>query len=345
MTLRMGTVPRGQSPGDSPRGTVPKPARVGLESSTMRGAVESRNFQYTWGFLKVTMQTSTQQSTLRIEVTDRRIATLWLDGGGKSVVVLDRHLIQRLHTTLDAIEKNDDIQGLIVRSDCERVFIAGADLAEIDGLDDHGLHAYLAFGTTVFGRIASLPFPTVAAINGATLGGGLEIAMHCDALIISKINAGGKSFPVGLPEASLGICPGWGGSQLLPGRIGPELGIQSAATGTTFMSSSLPCGLATQLVETPEELQEAAEDWIQQHQSCGTTTLGIVQGNKTCIESLEHAKNTLEKTDAAKAVFHAVETGLREGWSAAVAVEQCELVRLRNTPSAREKLDAFLSKG
>ncbi len=330
---------------DSPLGTAPKPFRVGLESGTMRGAVESRNFQYMWGFLKEIMPTSTQQNALRFEVTDQGIATLWLDGGGKSVVVLNRNLIQRLHTTLDTIENKHDIQGLIVRSDCERVFIAGADLAEIDGLDDHGLHAYLAFGTTVFGRIASLPFPSVAAINGATLGGGLEIAMHCDALIISKVNAGGKPFPVGLPEASLGICPGWGGSQLLPARIFPELGIQSAATGTTFMSSDLPDGLATQLVETPEELQEAAEDWIQQHQSCGATTLGIIQGDEACIKSLEHAKNTLKRTDAAQAVFHAVETGLREGWSAAVAVEQCELVRLRNTPSAREKLDAFLSKG
>lgn len=287
-----------------------------------------------------------QQNILRFEVNTQGVATLWLGSDGKSVVVLDRKLIQRLNTTLDAIEQRDDIRGLVLQSDCERVFVAGADLAEIDSLDNHGLHAYLAFGTTVFARLAALPYPTVAAINGATLGGGLELAMHCDALFISKVNASGKPFSVGLPETSLGICPGWGGTQLLPSRIAPELGISSTATGTTFMSTDLPDGLATQLVETPEELQDAAEDWIQQNQSCGITSLGIVQDNKVeCTEGLASARTKTEITDAASAVFHAVESGIREGWSAAVAVEQCELVRLRNTPSAREKLDAFLSKG
>jgi enoyl-CoA hydratase/carnithine racemase len=292
------------------------------------------------------MPTSTQQNTLRYEINAQGIATLWLDGGDKSVVILNRSLIQRLHTTLDEIEQKSDIKGLILRSDCERVFVAGADLAEIDGLDDHGLHAYLAFGTTVFARLAALPYPTVAAIHGATLGGGLELAMHCNALVFSRTNAKGKPYPVGLPEAGLGICPGWGGTQLLPSRTNPELGISSAATGATSMSNELPEGLATVVVDSPDELQRAAEEWIHDNSTCGKTPLGMPPADEDdWNEGLATATDTLENTDAAKAVFYAVDTGIQEGWSAAVAVEQCELVRLRNTSTAREKLDAFLSKG
>ena len=292
------------------------------------------------------MTTSTQQNSLRIEVNDCSIATLWLDGGGSPVVVLNRALLQRLHTALDQLENLEGIKGLILRSDCDRVFVAGADLAEIDALDDQGLHAYLAFGTTVFGRIASLPYPTVAAIQGAALGGGLEIAMHCDALIASKETANGKPYPIGLPEVSLGLCPGWGGSQMLPARIDVQTAIEATATGTPFMTSDMPEGLITAFVHSPDELQEAAEHWLQ----CQTVQRHEIPAiNKDDAElyraGLEIAKETIQASDAANAVFLAIETGIKGGWSAAVALEQCELVRLRNTPATREKLDAFLSKG
>ncbi len=292
------------------------------------------------------MTTSTQQDTLKFEVNEAGIVTLWLNGGGRPVVVLDRNLIQRLNAALDSIEQLEDINGLVLHSDCERVFVAGADLAEIDSLDDPALHAYLAFGTTVFGRIASLPYTTVACINGATLGGGLEIAMHCDGLIASKTTAKGKPYPIGLPEAGLGICPGWGGSQMLAARIDPATAMKATATGTPFMVSDLPDGLVDEFVETPDELQAAAQSWIQNHEATGATPLSIdPKDSDAYTTALTTAKNETEQTEAADGVFLAIETGIREGWSAAVAIEQCELVRLRHTQTAREKLDAFLSKG
>jgi 3-hydroxyacyl-CoA dehydrogenase/enoyl-CoA hydratase/3-hydroxybutyryl-CoA epimerase len=312
----------------------------------MWGAAYSPFYPKNGGFLRDFMPTSTQQNTLRFEVNDTGIATLWLDGGERPVVVLDRSLIQRLNTALDSIEQRDDINGLVLRSDCERVFIAGADLAEIDSLDDPALHAYLAFGTTVFGRISALPFPTVACLNGATLGGGLEVAMHCDGVIAAKTTSRGKPYPIGLPEAGLGICPGWGGSQMLPARIDPTTAMKATATGKPFMVSDLPEGLVDVLVETPDDLQEIAEVWIANHDSTQPAPKAICPSeyDKYSV-ALETAKNETELTEAAQGVFQAVETGIREGWAAAVAIEQCELVRLRNTPPAREKLEAFLSKG
>ena len=292
------------------------------------------------------MTTTTGQHILRFEVNEAGITTLWLDSGDRQVVVLDRNLIQRLHSTLDVIEQRDAITGLLLRSDCQRVFVAGADLTEIDGLDDPALYAYLAFGTTVLGRISALPYPTLACINGATLGGGLEIAMHCDGLIASKTTAKGKPYPIGLPEAGLGLCPGWGGSQMLAARIDPTTAIKATATGTPFMISDLPEGLVDEFVETPEELQAAGEAWLSNQSAKAALPKAIEpKDGERYSSALAAVKTEIEPTQAATAVFLAIETGIKEGWVAAVAVEQCELVRLRSTTVAREKLDAFLSKG
>ncbi|MCH2146609.1 MAG: enoyl-CoA hydratase/isomerase family protein [Phycisphaerales bacterium] len=287
------------------------------------------------------MHTLTEQQSLRFEVSDNAIVTLWLDGGGRPVVVLDRHLIQRLNTTLDEIEALTDIKGLMLKSDCERVFVAGADLAEIDALDDHGLHGYLAFGTTVFTRIANLPYPTVALINGAALGGGLEIAMHCQGIIASTTNAKGKPYPIGLPEAGLGICPGWGGTQMLPARIDPAAALQATATGTTFMSNELPEGLCADMVESTGELDNAGLEWLAAQSKPDECIISV---NNDAV--FANAANVdLEPSEAANAVLLAYKTGVEQGYAAGVSIEQCELVKLRHTPTARQRLEAFLSKG
>ena len=294
------------------------------------------------------MTTSTEHHSLKLEVSDAGIATIWLDAGDRKVVVLDRSLIHRLNVTLEQLEAeaNSDTKGLMLRSDCDRVFVAGADLAEIDALDDQGLHAYLAFGTTVFGKIAALPYPTVALIQGAALGGGLEIAMHCDGLIISKYNEAGKPYPIGLPEASLGICPGWGGTQLLPARMDSTKAIHMTATGATFLSDNLPEGLGNVVVDSPDQLETEALLWLQSHTKTQTIPTSISPANgKKYEEALTDARECTKVTEAAGAVFEAVKTGISGGWTAGVAVEQCELVSLRNTQTARAKLDAFLSKG
>ncbi len=292
------------------------------------------------------MNTTTQTSLLRYEINDQGVVTLWLDGDGRPVVVLDRNLIQRLNATLDAINQEENITGLFLKSDCSRVFVAGADLAEIDALDDPALHAYLAFGTTVFGRLAELPFPSIALVSGAALGGGLEIAMHCDAIVASKVGGNEKPYPIGLPEAGLGICPGWGGSQMLPARIDPTVAIEATATGNLFKSSAMPEGLVDVLVETPEELETAATKWLSENQTVNRTIPRcIFNTEKNYKEAVETAKANLDTSESVQGVILAVETGIHQGWSDAIATEQCELVRLRNTPAAREKLEAFLSKG
>src|SRR5579871_3253462 len=98
------------------------------------------------------------------------------------------------------------------------VFCVGADVDEFARIESaeqaaEGSRA----GHGLFARIRALPFPTVAAINGACLGGGLELALHCSARTISS-----DVRHVGFPEVALSIIPGWGGTQLAPQLIGPE---------------------------------------------------------------------------------------------------------------------------
>jgi 3-hydroxyacyl-CoA dehydrogenase/enoyl-CoA hydratase/carnithine racemase len=95
------------------------------------------------------------------------------------------------------------------------VFCVGADIDEFGKVEDprEGIRA----GHELFGRIRALPFPTVAAINGAVLGGGLELALHCTARTLAT-----NVRHIGFPEVALSIIPGWGGTQLLPKLVGPE---------------------------------------------------------------------------------------------------------------------------
>src|SRR5207244_4590926 len=101
------------------------------------------------------------------------------------------------------------------------VFAAGADMTEFPGVDADLAREGSRVGHELFGRIRALPFPTVAAVNGACLGGGVEIALHCDARTISTAV---RHFAC--PEVFLGIFPAWGGTQIVPRLAGPARAVK-----------------------------------------------------------------------------------------------------------------------
>ena len=96
-------------------------------------------------------------------------------------------------------------------------FAAGADLAQLTDADAHSAEKFAALGNLVFGRLRNAPIPTVPLINGAAMGGGLELALHCQYRTVASDAAA-----LSLPEVFLGILPGWGGTQLLPRITGPD---------------------------------------------------------------------------------------------------------------------------
>jgi enoyl-CoA hydratase/carnithine racemase len=263
------------------------------------------------------------------------------------VVVLDAWLIDQIHIAMDRVESMHDLRGFVLESDSTRVFVAGADLAEIDAMDDTALHHYLKRAADAFWRIAALPCPSAAIIGKAALGGGLEIAMHCDGLIGVAQPEGEKPYRVGLPEAGLGICPGWGGTQCLPARIDPLLAIKATATGETFPSNALPSCLFNAVAPSAEAARATAVSWLgSQTKQHPIRCLRGDQGPALpgVADAVAQARKELPGTPAALAVCDLVEYGLEHGWSAACERERHTLVGLRHTPQAREKLAAFLKK-
>lgn len=281
---------------------------------------------------------------------DAGIVTLRLEQPGKPVVVLDESLLQRLEATLRALPA--DATGLVLASASERVFVAGADLKSISDWPDDRLGAYLAFASRVYAMIADLPYPTAAAINGAALGGGLELAMHCDGLIGAP-SPSGKPYPLGLPEASLGLCPGWGGTNLLPARIDPAEAIRRTAEGTTLpYDEAVAARLFDDTVTDPRDLLPAARAWVRGRRAPGrlgrdgapSRWIGRPAWAAAALRGLDSVRGELPRTAQADAVAEAVDAGLLHGWKHAVATEQRHLVRLRHTPEARERLAAFFSR-
>ncbi len=143
------------------------------------------------------------------------IALVTIDNGEDYRVptTLGRSAFESAVAVIDELERGD--WSAAVFTGKPFVFCVGADIDEFGRIDDprEGIRA----GHALFARIRALPFPTVAAINGACLGGGLELALHCDARTIAS-----NVRHVGFPEVALSIIPGWGGTQLLPRLVGPE---------------------------------------------------------------------------------------------------------------------------
>lgn len=283
------------------------------------------------------------------------VVTLHLEQEGKPVVVLNRAFLERLDRTLDAIGQPEG--GFVLASNAPRAFVAGADLAEIDALNDEQLDEYLRLGSRVYGRIAAFRCHTVAAINGATLGGGLELAMHCDTLIAAMPKGApdkpARPYPVGLPECGLHICPGWGGTAMLPARMDPAQAILATAKGQPMtVIEAREAGLISQLLDNPDDLlplakeraARGAPDTALKRKHHEPRNISMEDRAPDVRSALKRVMPDLPDTQAARAVVECVEAGLAGGWERALATERANLIRLRHTPEARKAIEAFFAR-
>lgn len=163
-----------------------------------------------------------------IQIADS-IATLTLDQPDSKVNILNRPMLSELEEVIRHLATTPDLHGLIVVSAKPGIFVAGADLkilASATGTDHAPTRQYIDDGLRVLYSIEELPFPTVACIDGAALGGGLELALACDYRIVGTH----PKVKLGLPEVTLGMIPGWGGTQRLPRIVGPTSAIEVMLT-------------------------------------------------------------------------------------------------------------------
>ncbi|MES2695936.1 MAG: 3-hydroxyacyl-CoA dehydrogenase NAD-binding domain-containing protein [Verrucomicrobiota bacterium] len=186
---------------------------------------------------------------------------LTFDRANSSANVFDRATLEELDAHLDAIER-EPVRGVIVVSAKPKIFIAGADLnAFAKSADEAVLGEMVDLGHRIFTRLGRLPAPSVAAIHGTCLGGGLELALACDWRIASL----DKATKLGLPETQLGILPAWGGSTRLPKLIGLPQALGLILTGKQVVAAQAKkLGLVDEVTHHEYLLAEA-----QKLLSCG----------------------------------------------------------------------------
>ena len=140
------------------------------------------------------------------------------------------------------------------------VFAAGADITQFPGITPERAREGGKAGHELFGRLRELPFPTLAAVNGAALGGGLEIALHCDVRTIAS-----NVRHLGFPEVFLGLFPAWGGTQLTPRLVGAEAAVRLIVDNPLRQNrliraaEALELGLVDHVLEPVEFLDESLE--------------------------------------------------------------------------------------
>ena len=170
----------------------------------------------------------------------------------KALNALNSQVLDEISKTFDSVDINN-IRCLILTGAGEKSFVAGADISEMSTATKSEGEAFGKKGNDVFRKIETFPIPVIAAINGFALGGGCEIAMSCDIRICSD-NA-----VFGQPEVSLGITPGFGGTQRLPRIVGIGMAKQMIYAGRNIKADeALRIGLVN-AVYPQAELMPAAE--------------------------------------------------------------------------------------
>ncbi len=187
---------------------------------------------------------------VRVEV-EGPFATVTVDRP-KSLNALDSRTLQELERAAGDLAGRTDLRGVIVTGAGEKAFVAGADIAEMNGMDDERARDFGALGQRVMDVISALPVPVVAAVNGFALGGGCELALACDFIYASE-NA-----RFGLPEVSLGILPGFGGTQRLSRLVGRARAKELIFTGDMIDAArAKEIGLVMDVVPLPKLLPHA----------------------------------------------------------------------------------------
>ncbi|HET6980483.1 MAG TPA: enoyl-CoA hydratase-related protein [Myxococcaceae bacterium] len=187
---------------------------------------------------------------VRLEV-EGPFATVTVDRP-KSLNALDTRTLQELEKIAGDLALRSDVRGVVVTGAGEKAFVAGADIAEMNGMDADRARHFGALGQRVMDAISALPFPVVAAVNGFALGGGCELALACDFIYASE-NA-----RFGLPEVSLGVLPGFGGTQRLTRLVGRARAKELIFTGDMLdAAKAKEIGLVLDVLPLPKLLGHA----------------------------------------------------------------------------------------
>ena len=264
-----------------------------------------------------------QGETLSLTRLDGDFLEINFNNQNGSVNKFDSQTLNELREAMVMLKQAESVKGLLLTSS-KSVFVVGADITEFSVMFNATRDEFVAEAADVnrmFSDIEDLPYPTVAAINGFALGGGLEICLTCDKRVISS------SASIGLPETSLGIMPGWGGTVRLPRLVGFNLALGWIVSGAPQSADKAVAAGAVDLISEPNSLREDA-----------LTVLADLAADSPEFLSQRTAKlgpvsiTTQEAVAAAEDACNAVRSRQGENYPAAFAVAElmvsaCELTR------------------
>lgn len=192
---------------------------------------------------------------------------------------MSSQVIKEIAKVLDQVEKDDSVRVVLVHGE-GRFFSAGADIREFTAIENAKQAAELAQqGQIVFERVEKFSKPVIAAIHGAALGGGLEFAMSCHMRIV------GENAKIGLPELSLGLIPGFAGTQRLPRYVGKAKALEMMLTGDPIIGTeAVKWGLANHAYPEESLFEEAlklAKKMASKSPASVRAVLELLQTSKT----------------------------------------------------------------
>jgi len=192
---------------------------------------------------------------VRVENPEEGIRVVTIDRPEK-LNVLDTRVLEELEREIPAAESDPALRCLVFTGGGGKAFIVGADIGELAKLTPTEGREHSRRGQTLLDRIEQLPVPTIAAVNGYAYGGGLELAMAC------TIRVASENARMGLPETSLGIIPGFGGTQRLPRLVGRARALELVVTAEKGLTAAEAerIGLVNRVVPD-DELGAVATEW------------------------------------------------------------------------------------
>ena len=251
-------------------------------------------------------------------------------------------VVSELSRAIDIIAADDSIKVVIITGAGERSFCAGADISYMVNIDPMQAERYATSAQSVINKIERLEKPVIAAVNGFALGGGCELAMACDIRIASN-NA-----KIGQPEATIGITPGWGGTQRLMRLVGPAKAKEMIFTGKMITADqAAQIGLVNRvvIVGPDDNLPPEAPKGDAAKEKERTVEVGRILNKKLMDECMalarEITKNSFTAVKVSKMLINRgmdsdLETGLRleiYGWALCFAHED-----------RQKMMSAFLNK-
>ncbi len=189
----------------------------------------------------------------------------------KALNALNHETLTDLKTAVKSLGEDPEVGVIIITGAGEKSFVAGADIKEMKDMTPLEARQFMHFGQSVFNDIDNLGKPTIAAVNGFALGGGCELALSCDMILASE------KAKFGLPEVSLGIHPGFGGTQRLPRLVGSARAKELIFTGDMIdANEAARIGLVNKVVP-PENLMDEAKTLAQRILKNGQIAIRLVK--------------------------------------------------------------------